>query len=192
MYRVGAGMMYPTLKSLPALGPGDVVEVGAGVYNECVRWTGSGTAERPITIRGVDGPEMPTVDGRGLTVSGSGGVPRGVCFQIEGDHWVVEHLHFTRAANGENGAGVRVTGAHDTTLRDCKIDGCEMGAVMSDRNDGLLIEFCDIGGNGNPEHFCGVCLRTIYIWRGAARRSSFAIFMMRGRGWILKSAGDIF
>ena len=151
VYHVGAGGAYPTFQSLPRLAPGDVVEVAPGTYHEYVRWTASGTVAQPITLRGTG---LVTIDGAGLVVTGAGPVPRAL-FQIEGDHYRIEHLHFTHAANGENGAGIRVTGhARDTVVRDCQIDHNEMG-MMSDGNDDLLIEFCDIGFNGNSIHFAG-------------------------------------
>lgn len=152
-YEVGAGKPYAMLHNLPPLQPGDVVRVFPGTYHECIRWKASGTREKPITIRSAE--KTPAVlDGTGLNVRGDGSVPRAL-FQIEGDHYVIEHLEFRNARNDSwNGAGIRITGAHDTVIRACKITSSDMG-VMSDGNDECLIEHCEIAYNGNPEHFDG-------------------------------------
>jgi hypothetical protein len=152
MYRVGPGQSYATISSVPSLKPGDVVEIEPGAYREYRKWTDDGTSEHPITLRGV-GASRPVIDGSGLEVTGAGPVPRAL-WQIEGDHYVIENLEFRNARNGQNGAGVRITGANDTVLRNCSIHHCEMG-IMSDHNDRLLIEKCEIAYNGNPEHFNG-------------------------------------
>ncbi len=52
-YQVGPTQTYHTVGSLPALNPGDNVEIDSGTYNEVKRWTTAGTAAQPIAIRGV-------------------------------------------------------------------------------------------------------------------------------------------
>src|SRR5260370_42107188 len=54
-YQVGPTRTYHTVGALPALTAGDVVEVDPATYNEVKRWTVSGTAAKPIVIRGVGG-----------------------------------------------------------------------------------------------------------------------------------------
>jgi hypothetical protein len=153
VYTVGAGKPYPALAALPPLKPGDTVEIYPGVYREMRRWRESGTAERPIRLIGV-GAERPVLDGTGLNAHGAGSVPRAL-FQIEGDHYVIENLEFRNARNSSfNGAGIRIVGARDTSIRDCKITRCDMG-IMSNDNDLLRIEACEIAFNGNPEKFNG-------------------------------------
>jgi parallel beta helix pectate lyase-like protein len=146
-YPVGAGRSYTTLASLPTLAPGDVVEIDAGTYHEVKRWTDAGSAGAPITIRGV-GATRPIIDATGKTVDGVLPNPRAV-FQIEAAYVVVENLELVNARNGNNGAGVRVTGAaaNHVTLRGLKLDNNDMG-VMSDGNDDLVIESCEIASNG--------------------------------------------
>lgn len=152
-YVVGAGTAYPTLASLPVLRPGDSVEIRPGRYHELKRWTASGTARQPIVVRGV-GMSRPILDGTNLDAIGNGSTPRAL-FQIEGDHIRIEHLEFQQARNSSyNGAGIRVTGAKHTVIRDCKITRCDMG-MMSNDNDDLLIERCEVAFNGNPERFDG-------------------------------------
>lgn len=74
VYAVGPGKPYPALTALPALKPGDTVEIYPGVYREMRRWRESGTAERPIRLIAV-GAERPVFDGTGLDVHGAGSVP---------------------------------------------------------------------------------------------------------------------
>jgi hypothetical protein len=152
VYRVGPNRPYKQLSALPILKPGDRVEFDPGTYHEFRKWRESGTPGQPITLRGV-GKTRPVFDGTGLNVSGAGKVPR-TLFQIEGSHYVLENLEFRNASNGQNGAGIRVTGATDTTIRRCRIHQCEMG-IMSNDNDRLLIERCEIDHNGNPVNFNG-------------------------------------
>ena len=54
-YQVGPTRTYHTVGALPALTAGDIVEVDPATYNEVKRWTVSGTAAKPIIIRGVGG-----------------------------------------------------------------------------------------------------------------------------------------
>lgn len=146
VYDVGSGRTYATLAALPTLAAGDTVNIHAGTYNEVKKWTVSGTAGSPITIRGV-GTNRPLINANGLDVSGSGSVPRGA-FQIQGSHIIVEHLEFANARNGNNGAGIRITGgATNVTIRDCHIRNNDMG-VMSDNCDAVLIENSEIDHNG--------------------------------------------
>jgi hypothetical protein len=162
-YEVGAGQPFATLAALPALVAGDVVEIGPGTYHEVRKWTASGTVGSPITIRGL-GATRPVIDATGLTVDGAGPNPRAV-FQIEGSNVVVEHLEFTNARNGNNGSGVRVTGAgiSGITVRDCRLDGNDMG-IQADGHDGLLVDGCEIDHNGTAA-FSGFS-HNIYVGGG--------------------------
>jgi len=144
---VGPTRAYPTVASLPSLAPGDVVEIDSGVYKEVRKWADSGTAAKPILIRGV-GQVRPVFDADGQNVDGASSHPRAV-FQIQADHIIVENLEFKNARNGDNGAGIRVTSANNVTVRHCKITACDMG-FMSDNNDNLLIESTEIASNGTP------------------------------------------
>jgi hypothetical protein len=146
VYEVGAGKAHASLAALPGLSPGDEVRIFPGTYAEVRRWTVAGTAAAPITIRGV-GATRPLFDATGKDVSGSSPNPRAV-FQIEASHVVVEHLEFANARNGNNGAGVRITGTvSDVTVRDCRIRDNDMG-MMSDGCDAVLIDGCEIDHNG--------------------------------------------
>ncbi len=144
-YQVGPTRSYTTLASLPALNPGDIVEIDPGTYNEVKRWTRPGTAAQTIVIRGV-GPVHPVIDAAGQIVDGALPHPR-AAFQIEADYVTIENLDFKNARNGNNGAGIRVTSADYVVVRNCRITDCDMG-MMSDRNQDLLVESCEIASNG--------------------------------------------
>jgi hypothetical protein len=122
-----------------------VVEIDSATYNEVKRWTNPGTAADPIVIRGL-GVSRPVFDAAGRNVDGV--LPHSrAAFQVEADHVTIENLEFRNARNGDNGAGIRVTGASHVAVRHCRITLCDMG-VMSDQNDDLLLESCEIATNG--------------------------------------------
>jgi hypothetical protein len=121
------------------------VEIDPATYNEVKRWTVSGTAAQPISIRGV-GASRPVFDGIGLTVDGAMPHPRAV-FQVEADFITLENLEFRNARNGDNGAGIRVTSGNSVTVRNCRITMCDMG-IMCDNNSNLVIEASEICSNG--------------------------------------------
>ena len=143
--QVGPSRNYHTVASLPALAPGDVVEIDPATYNEVKRWTTAGTAAQPIVIRGVGGAR-PVFDATNQVVDGVLPHPRAV-FQLEADYITLDNLEFRNARNGNNGAGVRVTSANNVIVRNCRITSCDMG-VMSDNNSNLLIEASEIASNG--------------------------------------------
>ncbi len=148
-YQVGPARAYRTVGSLPALNPGDVVEIDPATYTEVKRWTNPGTAAQPILIRGM-GASRPVFDAAGQTVDGVLPRPRAV-FQIEADFITLENLEFKNARNGNNGAGIRVTSGDNVTVRNCKITACDMG-VMCDHNSNFLIEASEIAFNGTASH----------------------------------------
>ncbi len=153
IYKVGKGEHYPSFASLPHLKPGDVVEVRSPLIHETVNLRDSGAPGKPIVVRGV-GETRPVIDGVWLDCSGDGNVPRAV-LQVSGDHVHIENLEIRNGRNRTwNGAGIRITGASDTTISGCRITSCDMG-VMSDGNDLLKVEACEIAHNGNRRHFNG-------------------------------------
>jgi hypothetical protein len=144
-YQVGPSRSYPTVSNLPALNPGDVVEIDPATYHEVKRWTRSGTAAQPIVIRGI-GDSRPVFDAEGQNVDGASSRPRAI-FQVEAHYLTLENLEFKNARNGDNGAGIRVTSGNHVTVRHCKITACDMG-IMCDNNRNLLIETSEIASNG--------------------------------------------
>ena len=100
-YPVGPSRAYKTpclLVASVALQPGDIVEVDPGTYTDACQLTASGTAAKPITLRGVPGPR-PLFDATGLDLSGAGSVPRAIFQFTGGSHWRVQHLELENAAN---------------------------------------------------------------------------------------------
>lgn len=167
-YYVGAGKAYARLADLPALVPGDIVEISPGTYREAIRWTASGTAGAPITIRGV-GITRPIIDGTGVGVSGVLPQPRAL-FQIEGDHIVVENLEFRNAHNDVgNGSGIRVLAGRSAVIRNVLITACDMGIMANDHDD-LLVEYSEIASNGAPN---GAYSHNVYIAEGGTTTFRF-------------------
>ena len=144
-YQVGPTRPYHTVGSLPALSPGDVVEIDPATYNEVKRWTRPGIAAQPIIVRGV-GAARPVFDATGQNVDGVLPHPRAM-FQVEADYVTLENLEFQNARNGDNGAGIRVTSGNNVTVRNCRITACDMG-IMCDSNSNLVIEASEICSNG--------------------------------------------
>ena len=148
-YRVGPHRATKTLAAVAAnLKAGDVVELDPGTYRETLRLTASGTADAPITLRGV-GPERPVIDADRLDTSGRGPVPR-AAVQIEGAYITLEHLEVKNARNGENAAGVRLLHSTNATIRDCYVHHCDMGLFGDDRQT-VTIERCEVAFNSTKE-----------------------------------------
>src|ERR1051325_11321619 len=144
-YQVGPTRTYHTVGALPALSAGDIVEIDPATYNEVKRWTVSGTAAKPIVIRGV-GASRAVFDATSQIVDGVLPHPRAV-FQVEANYITLEYLEFRNARNGDNGAGIRVTDGNNVTVTNCRITFCDMG-IMSDNNSNLLITSSEIASNG--------------------------------------------
>lgn len=152
VHAVGVGQRYATLTDLPKLNPGDVVELHPGTHRGGWKVMDSGTALRPLTIRGI-GAERPVLDGGGQVLDGVGATARAV-LQLHGTNVVVENLTIINGRNGRNGAGIRCVDARSITIRDCRIRDCDQGIdAVADR---VLIEDNDIGPVGTPQHdgFC--------------------------------------
>jgi ferric-dicitrate binding protein FerR (iron transport regulator) len=146
LLRVGAGQAYATLADLPALAPGDVVELQPGTHRGAWRLPAAGTVLRPVTIRGAPG-RLPLISAEGLALSGAGPVPR-AAVQLEGGHWRIQHLAIEGARNGENAAGIRLVEVGGAALSDCRIARCDQGVdAIADQ---VTIEDCDIGDCGAP------------------------------------------
>ena len=144
-YQVGPTRTYHTVGALPALTAGDLVQIDPATYNEVKRWTVSGTAVKPIIIRGIGG-SRPIFDATNQVVDGALPHPRAV-FQVEANYITLENLEFQNARNGDNGAGIRVTGGNNVTVTNCRITFCDMG-IMSDNNSNLVIASSEIASNG--------------------------------------------
>ena len=152
-YAVGAGQPYATLDALPPLRPGDIVELRPGTYGGAHRWTASGTALRPITIRGAAQHGSTIIDGTGLAL-GIGAMPHAL-FDILGAHYRIENLEFAHARNGGTATGIICSGgAAHTILKACRILQCDKGIDATD--DDLSIDGCEVGwcGDAGNDGFC--------------------------------------
>jgi hypothetical protein len=120
------------------LKPGDVVEVaGDATYPGDVTLTKSGTAEHPITIRGL------RRNGRRPVISG-GGI--GVHF-AEANYYVFEGFEVERAS----ARGIRHRGAFNV-IRDTYVHDCpDQGILGSDTKSGsLTLEYVEVARCGGP------------------------------------------
>lgn len=145
VHRVAAGAPWPDLAKLQ---PGDVIELAAGTHAGAWRLPASGTALRPITVRGT-GMAATCLDASGASTSGEHNGPRAV-LQVDGRHVVITGLTLRGARNTTaNAAGMRLMSSADViALRSCRIDGCDIGVFADPGPGDLLIEDCDIVGNG--------------------------------------------
>ncbi len=162
IHAVGAGQRYATLVDLPALSPGDVVELHPGTHRGGWKVHDSGTALRPLVIRGI-GAERPLLDASGHVLDGVGATARAV-LQLHGSNVVVEHLTISNGRNGKNAAGIRCVDAKAITIRDCHIFDCDQGIdAVADR---VLIVDNDIGpvGTASNDGYCHL----LHLGGGAA------------------------
>ena len=136
-YQVGPERNYRALQELaPLLGPGDVVEVdGDAVYPGGVEFTQAGTAEAPITVRGVRrGGKRPVISGGAMAVH-----------FLRSDHMVFEGFEIEHGAE----RGIRYRAAY-MTMRDLYMHDCpDQGILGSDYETGpLLIEYVEVARCG--------------------------------------------
>jgi len=177
-YAVGPGRQFSALAEVPweKLAPGDVVAIHgrAEPYREkfvlCVR----GTAERPITVRGVAGPDgaRPVLDGRDATTPQTldyWGGERSV-IKIGGAnkpadtmpaHLVIENLEVRSARppftfTGRKGvqpyaptaSAIFIEKGERITIRNCALHDSANGLFASKASRDLLIDGCQIFANG--------------------------------------------
>lgn len=138
-YRVGpsAAADFRQLTDLPALGPGDIVEVEGGAdYTGGVvfDFDSDGTAAMPVIVRGlVEGVSRPRIVGGRNTL------------ELQGDHYVLENLDIS-------GGTARCVFHHadDITIRDTVVHDCPAQGILGADNDSgsLTLERVEV-------HHCG-------------------------------------
>jgi hypothetical protein len=140
-YRVGTGQPYPTVAAVPALHPGDVVEVTGGASYGPLTLTTAGTPTAKITYRGVPvNGQRPVISGGANTVA------------FEGAHHVVFE-------------GFDVTGgtsrcvfnhAADVTIRDTVVHDCPAHGILGGDYDtgSLTLDHVEVhhAGAGDEKH----------------------------------------
>jgi hypothetical protein len=134
-YTVGPGESYEQVDELPALGPGDVVEIVGGYMYDSFELYDSGAVDDPITIRGI-GTERPSISGGVNTVA------------VHANHFVFERLDIT-------GGSSRCFFHHgdDIVLRDSVVRDCPAHGILgADTDSGdLLLEYVEVYGCGNGD-----------------------------------------
>jgi len=138
-YHVGPERTYQTLQEVThLLEPGDKVEVaGDATYPGDVTLTKSGTAEHPITVRGL------RRNGRRPVISGG---EIGVHF-AEANYYVFEGFEIEHAS----ARGIRHRGAFNV-IRDTYVHDCpDQGILGSDTMSGsLTLEYVEVARCGGP------------------------------------------
>lgn len=145
VHRVAPGGAWPDLGRLQ---PGDAIELAAGTHVGAWRLRASGTALRPIVVRGA-GMDATLIDATGAQTSGERSAPR-AALQVDGHHVIVADLALRGARNTTaNAAGLRLLPTADAvTLRASRISGCDLGISADPGSGALLVEDCVIHGNG--------------------------------------------
>ena len=179
IHSVGPGQPLARVNQVPweSLNPGDTVNIHWRNEPYRAKWVicRRGTAEAPITIRGIPGPEgqLPHIDGREATTRNELNFwheARGV-IKIGGAnrpkdlmpaHIVVDGLEISGARppysfSGRQGrlpyakyaAGIFVSKGEHITIRGCILRDCGNGLLVSAESSDILIEKCWIYDNGN-------------------------------------------
>lgn len=147
IHRVAPGEAWP---DAARIAPGDVVELAPGTHHGAWRFTASGTALRPVTLRGA-GIDRTVLDADGVATTGEHAGPRAV-LQIEGHDVAIEGLTLSGARNRENAAGIRVFGGSEAiTVRACAIRGCDQGLTSDAGSGEMVVADCVITGNGTAD-----------------------------------------
>ena len=114
-----------------------------------------------ITIKASANASAPVkISGKGFDYSGVGPVPRAVFqFDPEAAGCILDGFEIFGARNASgNGAGVRINGANNVTVRNCEIHGCDMGVmsggdlVAPHKRTGInqMYERLNVHHNGSP------------------------------------------
>ncbi len=178
VYEVGPGHALAEIEEVPweSLEPGDTVLIHAREEPYRSKWVicRRGTAERPIVVRGVAGPDgrLPVVDGRDAVTRPElnyWNEPRGI-IKIGGANRpedttpafiVVENLEIRSArppyrftgrdgvtAYAKNAAAIFVEKGDDLTIRGCVLHDCGNGLFTASASQRVTIEHCWIYDNG--------------------------------------------
>jgi hypothetical protein len=167
-YEVGPSTQFNNISEVPleSLKAGDTVLIHwrAESYKEKIAISGQGSADAPITIRGVAGPkgELPVIDGDGATTRKQlnfwGDVRALIRIGVAKDtpnkipqHIVIENLDirngrppfkFTAADGSEKvyarrAAGIHIERAEHVTIRNCVLHDCGNGLFISSGDDSV-------------------------------------------------------
>ncbi len=146
VYDVGPGRTYPGFDSLPALEPGDVVEIyGNHTYSDLALWDSGGPSE-PIVIRGI------RVEGLRPVLSGGDNT-----LAVNANHYIIEGLDVTGGAR-------RCVFHHgnDVTIRDTVVHDCPAHGILGadDDSGSLLLEYVEVYRCGDGTHYHQINMAT--------------------------------
>jgi hypothetical protein len=177
-YRVGPGQPYASIGEVPweALGPGDTVLIHARPTPYAEKWVigRSGTAQAPITVRGVpDARGNPPVivgenattrtqldfwgEARGIVKIGGSSIPADTL----PSHIVLEGLHLRRARGAftthagaastyaDNAAALYIEKGAHLVIRGCTLEDSGNGLFIAPGTADVLVEGNALLGNGN-------------------------------------------
>ncbi len=179
VYEVGPGRPFEAVGEVPweALEPGDTVLIHARPEPYREKWVicRAGTEDRPITVRGVPGPDgqLPVIDGRDAVTRAElnyWNEPRSIV-KIGGannppdtlpEHIVIEGLEVRSARPGfmftgragepetylSNAAPIFVEKGRHITIRNCVLHDSGNGLFISSGASEVLVEGCYIYDNG--------------------------------------------
>ena len=149
--KVGPGQTYKKIQDATAAAkPGDVVEVqGDQTYQGTITFRAdqSGTAEKPITVRGI------IVNGKRPILTGIGGGPYdNMVVLLNSNHFVMESFEVVGDRTLTNYCLVHK--ADDVKLRDLVVHDClhQAGLVSTDTESGsITVEYSEFYHNGQGE-----------------------------------------
>lgn len=114
--------------------PGDEVRVAAGVYREAVRVEGGGRADAPVTVQAEPGATLLSPD---------------PAASLEGFDVVAGVGHLVIAGFALRGFAESIMlrpGSHDVTIRDCVVDGGDVGIWIAGAT-GVTVDGCTLARN---------------------------------------------
>jgi len=160
VYRVGHGQKHARVSQVAAkLKPGDVVEV-VGDMEDSFILSRSGTADKPIIVRGVSTPGNPATRPH-VTIR-----PGSPCAIICRGNWnVIEGLDISGAVEVKTfeAASAIYSEADNLVVRNCNIHHNKQGIYGdSYRSGSTLIEFCEFDSNGGVSAD-GANLHSVYL-----------------------------
>lgn len=156
-YEVGNGFPYPSLGSVPwdSLKAGDIVRIHwrPEPYREKLKITCSGTADAPIQIVGVPGPngQRPVIDGQNATTAPNSRFryaptqDRGVCILTQEWGQKPRHLVFSTLEFRNAHADYSFTDADGQT----RSYTYNAAGFFVERGEHIVVRNCTIDGNGN-------------------------------------------
>jgi hypothetical protein len=179
VYEVGPERPFEAVGAVPweALEPGDTVRIHYRPEPYREKWVicRAGTQQRPITVRGVPGPEgqLPIIDGRDAVTRPElnyWNEPRSIV-KIGGanrppdtlpEHIVIENLEIRSARPGfmftgragvpeayaSNAAPIFIEKGRQITIRNCELHDSGNGLFIASAASEVLVEACFIHGNG--------------------------------------------